>query len=106
MGTGTTARLAAPFLRPLRVLLLLAMLLLIPTSLIRGRHNRRSSHPDGEAYAARPGDVRGTGDARIEAVNSTQDPDRLRGIVRPMTRESAESSRHPGEFEVRYRWKR
>jgi len=124
------------------VLVAVLLLLIIPTSLthgrprtLRGRRNRRSSHPDREACAARDGDVHGTGDARIEAVNGTQDLERLRGVVLQVTREQAwrprtrsllhvssggtvtgpdalgpgenvDSRRHQFELLVRYRWKR
>ena len=92
-------------------------------------------HSDREAYAARTGDVHGTGDARIEDVNGTQDPDRLRGVVQHVTGdqagsleldpscmseaggtvnvpdalgpgESVESSRHHLDLELRYGRKR
>jgi hypothetical protein len=142
--TEASARLKVPCRRPLRdpVLVAVLLLLIIPTSLthgrprtLRGRRNRRSTHPDREACVARTGDVHGTGDARIEAVNGTQDLEWLRGVVlhvtgeqawRPRTQpllhvrsggtvtvpdamgpgESVESSRHHLDLEVRYRRKR
>ena len=79
--------------------------------------------------------MHGTGDARIEVANGTQDLDRLRGVVQhvageqagrlefdrscmcaadrtvtvpeaPGPGESVESSRRHFDLEVRYRWKR